>query len=347
MSGILSDRATRLQLLKEHVTALNKQYLDWVQKQLDSKPDKIWDVQDYQRHSSKIRMEFADVIADPDDGLNGGSPKATEAYQPQLSLMPYCNTKIIHFIRHGEGFHNVGVSGVDSHLTSKGWAQAEALGKHIFSQAPSRNVQLVIVSPLMRALETAAGVFGLLDENLNSNVGSVQMLMSAQTEEFNVRTSHQALVSRPGIAFVANELARERLGPSPCDSRRPISVSSSHFPTIDFSLVESDVDNVWEAGKCEPESSVARRGRRLLKYLMARPETNIAVVTHSALLWFTLLGHGNECGKSVREKVQRWYENCEMRSLVLCDGGGGGAPDVTWFPGGHAYNEPQKELLSS
>lgn len=35
------------------------------------------------------------------------------------------------------------------------------------------------------------------------------------------------------------------------------------------------------------------------------------------------------------------YENCEMRTVVLCDGGGGGLADMTWFPGGHAYSEPQ------
>jgi hypothetical protein len=35
------------------------------------------------------------------------------------------------------------------------------------------------------------------------------------------------------------------------------------------------------------------------------------------------------------------YENCEMRTVVLSDGGGGGLADMSWFPGGHAYSEPQ------
>ena len=36
------------------------------------------------------------------------------------------------------------------------------------------------------------------------------------------------------------------------------------------------------------------------------------------------------------------YENCEMRTVVLSDGGGGGVADMTWFPGGHAATEPQE-----
>lgn len=30
-------------------------------------------------------------------------------------------------------------------------------------------------------------------------------------------------------------------------------------------------------------------------------------------------------------------QNCEMRTVVLSDGGGAGTPDVTWFRGGEAY----------
>lgn len=49
--------------------------------------------------------------------------------------------QVIHFIRHGEGFHNVaghvdhenykGWEWEDAHLTANGWRQAEALGRHM------------------------------------------------------------------------------------------------------------------------------------------------------------------------------------------------------------------------
>ncbi len=38
-------------------------------------------------------------------------------------------------------------------------------------------------------------------------------------------------------------------------------------------------------------------------------------------------------------------QNCEMRTVVLSDGGGAGVPDKLWFRGGEAYAEPQKGLL--
>ena len=41
------------------------------------------------------------------------------------------------------------------------------------------------------------------------------------------------------------------------------------------------------------------------------------------------------------------YENCEMRTVVLSDGGGAGTPDRTWFRGGEAFAEPQKALAQA
>ena len=48
----------------------------------------------------------------------------------------------------------------DAHLTELGWRQAHALRDHIRALAEPLGVDVVIVSPLSRALETAVGVFG-------------------------------------------------------------------------------------------------------------------------------------------------------------------------------------------
>jgi len=48
----------------------------------------------------------------------------------------------IHFIRHAEGFHNIGwEQNDDAHLTSRGWQQAAALRRHVSSLALPLNVQ--------------------------------------------------------------------------------------------------------------------------------------------------------------------------------------------------------------
>lgn len=39
-------------------------------------------------------------------------------------------------------------------------------------------------------------------------------------------------------------------------------------------------------------------------------------------------------------ELQRWYENCEMRTIVLSDDSGAGGLDPLWFPGG---NQLQRE----
>lgn len=368
------NQEERIQQFKSYVEALNKQFLEWVTKQWDRSPQRFWStgLQDYLRNVAKIRRQFADVLTDDDytSGRNsssngsgsgqttpGGTPvpggaqtppmgsdKPAAKYEPQLSLVPWCNTKTVHFIRHGEGFHNIGHSNnLDACLTERGWDQAHTLGRHMHSQQPTVGVQLVVVSPLVRALETAAGVFGIPSSESDSDPPA--LLMAGQEGERKVRAAHGAVALRPGVKFVAFELCRERLGPSQCDKRQTLEETRRQFPGVDFSLIESEEDLSWEAGQIESESSVVVRGFNFLNWLMQRPETNIAVVTHSAFLWFTLTCFGNEFAKPVRENMQRWYENCEMRTLVLSDGGGAGVPDKMWFRGGEAYAEPQKGLL--
>lgn len=275
------------------------------------------------------------------DGRNG------RQYAPLLSLVPMCHSKTIHFIRHGEGWHNVGIANPDAQLTSKGWTQAHALGKHMLRFDTTREVRLVVISPLMRALETAAGVFGV-HSNHNSGFLPTPLLMVEQSEVREVRSGHAAVDCRPGLRYLVHEICRERRGPSSCDSRRPRSRAAAAFPALDFSLVEDEEDQLWQPGHVEPEEEVVLRGRQFLQWLMTLSDTNIAVVTHSAFLWFTLLGFGVEFARPVRERLQRWYENCEMRSVILSDGGAMAlAPgyDDSDFAGGHAVSEPQQALM--
>ncbi|KAK2075721.1 hypothetical protein QBZ16_001462 [Prototheca wickerhamii] len=352
----------RVEHFREYVTALNKQFVGWCTNQWARKPGMFWSsgMHDYLRHTAKIRREFQDILEDNSDaGAMGASPahgldQRPPKYEPQLSLMPISYTKVIHFIRHGEGFHNAGINTPDSHLTPKGWQQAHALAGHMRGCAPNNGVQLVVVSPLMRTLETAAGIFGVADpasaavaasgaEDMSEDGAQPAVLMLAQSEQASMRVAHEQLFVPPGVSFVAHELCRERLGPSHCDQRRPVTQAAACFPGVDFSLIESDEDQLWAPGNVEAEAQVVHRGMKFLQWLVTRPETNIAVVTHSAFLWFTLTCFGNEYARPVRENLQRWYENAESRTLILSDAGGAGVPDVTWFPGGD--KAPRADLV--
>jgi len=187
-----------------------------------------------------------------------------------------------------------------------GWTQA-----HAIRACP----QLVVSSPLTRALETAVGAFGCPEASADG-VGGV--LMEAQTGIEDVRAAHAASYAYSGIRYVVHELCRERCGPSNCDARRERETLQREFPGFDFGLV-GDTDTQWVEGAAETEGSVVARGLQFLQWVMAQPEREVAVVTHSAFLWFTLLSFGGDSSRAVKSKYQRWFENGEMRAVVLSD----------------------------
>ena len=94
--------------------------------------------------------------------------KQRQDVAPGLTMAPLRYTKTLHFVRHGQGFHNVAghidhenyksEEYADAHLTELGWQQAESLGQHV--KSTHLPVDLVVVAPLTRALETAVAAFG-------------------------------------------------------------------------------------------------------------------------------------------------------------------------------------------
>ena len=96
-------------------------------------------------------------------------------------IAPHRHTKTLYLVRHGEGYHNLhgepSLGGdranyksekyFDAHLTPKGWAQCRALKKHL-DRAVTHDgcehvmdrIELVVVSPLMREIETSVGRLG-------------------------------------------------------------------------------------------------------------------------------------------------------------------------------------------
>jgi broad specificity phosphatase PhoE len=329
----------RTQKFKAKVAFLNRQFSQYVSREVEKKPDKLLSggCADYVRHGAKIRFEYEDIFVDEDEsGESGGIMKHGRTTN-LLALSPLVQTKTVHLIRHGEGFHNIGISKLDSNLTGKGWAQAHGLGDHIKSCVDG--IELVISSPLTRALETAAGAFGM---GQGQNI-----LMEKEHGIMNTQTAHDTLFCIPGTRYIVHELCRERLGPSNCDARREKSLLQQRFPGFDFSLITSEKDAMWIEGDVESESSVAERGIEFLRYVMSQPEKNIAVITHSAFLWFTLAMFGGDCSRGVRDKMQKWFENGEMRSMVLIDGADVNSDDTYHFDGSVASNEPQQALMES
>jgi hypothetical protein len=73
-----------------------------------------------------------------------------------------------------------------------------------------------------------------------------------------------------------------------------------------------------------------------MHWLHQRPEQHIAVVSHSSFLFFMMSAFGHSAAPPVQSELHKWYDNCEMRTVVLADEGGTHPhPDPLHFHGGH------------
>uniref|UniRef100_A0A7S1V0P2 Phosphoglycerate mutase-like protein n=1 Tax=Grammatophora oceanica TaxID=210454 RepID=A0A7S1V0P2_9STRA len=212
------------------------------------------------------------------------------------------NVKTVHFVRHGQGFHNLmadiaSSAGrqwtqfkvtpenpyvmpeiLDAPLTEKGRQQARLLQPVV--QAFDHQPELVAFSPNCRALQTGLIAFGHL-------VGE-------------------------DIPFVAHEMAREENGVHVCDKRRPTSQQAAEFPQVDFSLLESEEDIIFRDDRRETKQEVGARIYKFFEWLETREEKHVGVNSHSGWL-LTVFNGICECD----EKLKGWFQTGEMRSVKL------------------------------
>ncbi|KAB2616927.1 phosphomutase-like protein 3 [Pyrus ussuriensis x Pyrus communis] len=222
------------------------------------------------------------------------------------SLYPLHRSKTLHLVRHGQGIHNVegekdqsaylSYDLFDAHLTPLGWSQVDNLHKHVQACGLFKKIDLVITSPLLRTMQTAVGVFG--GEAYTDGI-DVPPLMVANAGNSN----HPAISSLNSPPFIAVELCRELLGVHPCDKRRSISEYRPLFPAIDFSLIENEDDILWLPDIKEKTEQVAARGVEFLNWLWTRKEKEIAIVSHSDFLFYTLSAFGNDCHPSIKSEI--------------------------------------------
>ena len=208
-------------------------------------------------------------------------------------------TQTISFVRHGQAQHNVRAEAkrdagcpfdefidqmrkddaFDADLTEAGRAQARS------ARAP--DVQLVVASPLSRAVETASLMY-------------------------------------PGREVVCVEELREWCGQLVNSKRRTASQLKQRFPFVDVSQLNED-DERWDAEVLEEEASVARRGVAALKWLVERPEDTIAVVAHGGLLAVTFDpdDHGGHSCVEAPNPCTKRFSNCEVRTVKITTHDGG------------------------
>jgi broad specificity phosphatase PhoE len=144
---------------------------------------------------------------------------------------------------------------------------------------PISSVELIVVSPLQRTLETA---------------------------------EHSFAHMKGRVPWLALESVRETMGLHPCDRRRNISQHRASFPHINFDHIEHDADPLWHhyPTQREPEDVVERRGRDFLAWLAAREEESVVLVTHSSYL-------RTFCSRILGLSEIEHFENADLRSVEL------------------------------
>ncbi|XP_022136291.1 phosphoglycerate mutase-like protein 1 [Momordica charantia] len=254
-----------------------------------------------------------------------------------VNLYPSHRTKIIHLVRHAQGFHNVAIDEnwtaalsedyFDARLTPLGWEQTDALRKHVRSSGFFKTIELVITSPMSRTIQTAVGAFGGEEHSDDLNVPP---LMVEDAGDSN-RPAISSLNCPP---FLAIEDCRESIGITPCDRRRNISEYRPLYPAIDFSMIEHDEDVLWKPDVRETDDEMAARGLKFFKWLLTRKEKEIAVVSHSGILFNSMREFGNDCDVFIQSEIREYFANAELRSIVLIDRSRIGSDSSNNFPGG-------------
>lgn len=250
--------------------------------------------------------------------LNIKWPVRIYAVRPEDQVNIEGEYKVLHLVRHGQGFHNLladiarsGGQQFDSSGKFKGdpsehpYIRPEildppltALGREqaLAQQAAARavNVELVVVSPLSRATHT-----GLL---------AFQHLVP------KTRPSDESVASGPPVAFVCQPLCAEQQGVHICDKHRPIGELEVDFPFVDYSVALEHEGFPWEEGRRESDVEVATRGFAFMLWLRALEEREIAVATHSAWL-FTLLNAVIDTANT--PELSYWFQTGELRTVVV------------------------------
>ena len=218
--------------------------------------------------------------------------------------------KVVHFIRHGQGFHNVaqkewyaaGKPGVpytidtdpdgsrygDAQLTPVGIGQATDLQAQTKGLVP----ELLVLSPMRRAMKT-----GLLAFDKQVKAGD--------------------------LPVICVELAHEIAGKHTCDKRLNRSELMEAFPEVNWELsaVPTEEDPYWGDGRTREQiTSVASRADQFLAWLRARPEKHVAVATHSCFLlalFNGVLRVPESMAAGDAEELTTWFATGEMRTVVL------------------------------
>eukprot|EP00979_Chaetoceros_neogracilis_P008139 scaffold1798_cov273-Chaetoceros_neogracile.AAC.7 len=211
------------------------------------------------------------------------------------------NIKVCHFIRHGQGFHNLMADMYSSQ--GKEWTQ--------FKKSPNNPYVLpeIVDAPLTQKGRNQARALQPIIQSLENQPEMVVLSSQCRALQTGV-IAFEHLVNE--VPFVAHEMVREQAGVHVCDMRRPRSQQALDFPIVNFSLIEEEEDQLFHEDRRETKLEIGERIYLFLKWLEQRNETHVAVTSHSGWL-MTLFNGSVKCDNSLKE----WFQTGELRTVKL------------------------------
>lgn len=214
--------------------------------------------------------------------------------------------KLVHFIRHGHGYHNLLATickeqGVKFSSAGKGWRP----GSEVFN--PYAHEELVDPPLTQRGIAEAVALRSVSKKLQPQLVVVSPMKRAAKTGVL----AFEELIGK--IPFVAHEGCREQMGIHTCDKRQRKSDAIREFPEVTFDYLEDEYDTLWSSVDRETKQEMALRAYQFMKWLGNREQNEIVVATHSSFL-FTLF---HKVLITDDEELLKWFNTGEIRSVVV------------------------------
>eukprot|EP00037_Helgoeca_nana_P001663 m.28453 g.28453 ORF g.28453 m.28453 type:complete len:296 (+) comp12019_c0_seq3:38-925(+) len=269
--------------------------------------DEFASLQPHERESVRQHLlDLRSAHAQVQQRLGGLSIRAREL-SDDAKVSATSTAKKIHFIRHGQGFHNAKQKEwrsnpawdgktepytletdpdfklIDPKLTPLGESEAVALRPRANKLSP----EVMVVSPMRRATQT-----GLLAFDQHVVAGR--------------------------LSVVACELAHEISGKHTCDKRLPVATLKATFPMVDYDGIVSEDDPFWGDGmRRETWDELAARAADFTLWLRDRKEQHIVVAGHSALLAAVFNGVMTYSTDADSKNLRAWFQTGEMRTVEV------------------------------
>tara|TARA_B100001173_G_scaffold296418_1_gene292109 strand:- start:272 stop:859 length:588 start_codon:yes stop_codon:yes gene_type:complete len=193
--------------------------------------------------------------------------------------------KSLHCIRHGTSEHNVRYKEVgniafnekmDTKLVDTGILESINLG---ITWNERDNIDLVIVSPLSRTLETCYNIF----KNTTTNI------------------------------VVLDDLIEYPQHSEICNKREKKTVIKELYPTFDFSQLPETRE--WDSSKSETYEELKQRSNNIKQWILNRPEKNICVVAHCSFLLAFM--NDNITQEQIEEICETGIKHCLPYKILL------------------------------